>query len=108
MSQDKLGEELGVTFQQVQKYERGVNRIGASRLHQISLVLGVPVGFFFDGLEAEAVAGVSDQGQTPLVSDFINSSEGVALAASFSKITNARVRRRLLDLIRTLGEDDAA
>lgn len=109
LSQDKLGEELGVTFQQVQKYERGANRIGASRLFRVSQVLGVPVGFFFDGLETVGAGGFAEGDQTPLIDDFINSSEGVALAAAFARIKNPSVRRKLLELARTLaGEPEAA
>lgn len=108
MSQDRLGDELGVTFQQVQKYERGTNRIGASRLFQIALVLGVPVNFFFEGALGEAPAGFAEGDQTPLVNDFINSPEGVSLAAAFSRIRDSKVRRRVLELVRTLGEEDNA
>ena len=107
MSQDKLGEELGVTFQQVQKYERGANRIGASRLFNISRVLGVPVDFFFDGIEGTAASGFSENDQTPLVNEFINSPEGVALAAAFSRISDNTVRRRVLELVRALADDVA-
>lgn len=105
MSQEKLGDELGVTFQQVQKYERGANRIGASRLYRVSRVLQVPIGFFFEGLEAAPVAGFADGDQTPLIDDFINSPEGVALAAAFARIREPAVRRKLLELARTLSED---
>lgn len=107
LSQDKLGEELGVTFQQVQKYERGANRIGASRLFQMARVLDVPVGFFFDGMEQKAVEGFAEGDQTPLVNNFINSPEGVALAASFSKIKDPKVRRRVLDLVKSLSDEAA-
>lgn len=103
LSQDKLGEELGVTFQQVQKYERGANRIGASRLFRVSQVLGVPVSFFFEGLEAGEVAGFAEGDQTPLIDDFINSSEGVALASAFAQIRDPAVRRKLLELARALA-----
>jgi transcriptional regulator with XRE-family HTH domain len=103
MSQEKLGDELGVTFQQVQKYERGANRIGASRLYRVSKVLQVPVGFFFEGLEGAPVGGFAEGDQTPLVDDFINSPEGVALAAAFARIREPSVRRKLLELARTLS-----
>lgn len=106
MSQDKLGDELGVTFQQVQKYERGANRIGASRLFQMAKVLSVPVAFFFEGMEDTTATGFAEGDQTPLVDDFINSPEGVALAAAFSQIRDSRVRRRVLELVRTLAESD--
>ena len=106
MSQEKLGEELGVTFQQVQKYERGANRIGASRLYRLSRVLDVPVQYFFEGLgEKSAVTGMAEGDQTPIVYDFIQSSDGVALAEAFSRIRDIKVRRRILELVRTLAEE---
>lgn len=107
MSQDKLGEELGVTFQQVQKYERGANRIGASRLYQISVVLDVPVTFFYEGIKGRPLTGVAEDEQTAFVQDFINSPEGVSLAAAFTRIQDPRVRRRVLELVRTLAGGDA-
>ena len=109
MSQEKLGEELGVTFQQVQKYERGANRVGASRLYRLSRVLDVPVQYFFEGLgEKSAATGMAEGDQTPIVYDFIQSSDGVALAESFSRIRDVRVRRRILELVRTLAEEAGA
>ncbi len=107
MSQEKLGDELGVTFQQVQKYERGANRVGASRLYRLSRVLEVPVQFFFEGLgEKSAVSGMAEGDQTPIVYDFIQSSDGVSLAEAFSRIRDARVRRRVLELVRTLAAEE--
>ncbi len=108
MSQDKLGDELGVTFQQVQKYERGANRIGASRLFQMARVLSVPISFFFEGMEDTTATGFAEGDQTPLVDDFINSPEGVALAAAFSRIRDSRVRRRVLELVRVLADGDGS
>jgi transcriptional regulator with XRE-family HTH domain len=106
MSQEKLGDELGVTFQQVQKYERGANRVGASRLYRLSRVLEVPVQFFFEGLSDQApVKTMADNDQTPIVYDFIQSSDGVSLAESFSRIKDAKVRRRVLELVRTLANE---
>ncbi|WP_366145040.1 helix-turn-helix transcriptional regulator [Maricaulis sp.] len=106
MSQEKLGDELGVTFQQVQKYERGANRVGASRLYRLSRVLEVPVQFFFEGLSDQApLAAMADNDQTPIVYDFIQSSDGVSLAESFSRIKDAKVRRRVLELVRTLANE---
>lgn len=106
MSQEKLGDELGVTFQQVQKYERGANRVGASRLYRLSRVLEVPVQFFFEGLSDQApVKAMADNDQTPVVYDFIQSSDGVSLAESFSRIKDAKVRRRVLELVRTLANE---
>jgi len=107
MSQEKLGDELGVTFQQVQKYERGANRVGASRLYRLSRVLEVPVQFFFEGLHEETqLTGMADNDQTPIVYDFIQSSDGVSLAESFSRIKDPKVRRRVLELVRTLASEE--
>ncbi|GJL96366.1 MAG: transcriptional regulator [Hyphobacterium sp.] len=108
MSQEKLGDELGVTFQQVQKYERGANRIGASRLYSLANVLDVPVNFFFDGLTGIAAGGVAESDQSPIVYDFIQSSDGVALAEAFSRIKTPKVRRRVLELVRSLADEDEA
>lgn len=106
MSQEKLGDQLGVTFQQVQKYERGSNRVGASRLWKMSEVLDVPVGFFFDGLGPDAQLGHFAEGdQTPIVYDFINSTDGVALAKAVSQIKSKAVRRQILELARSLAKD---
>ena len=111
MTQEKLGENLGVTFQQVQKYERGTNRVGASRLWNISRVLDVPVSFFYDGLEDDREYDqeydkVAENKQMPIVYDFINSSDGVAFAKAVSRISNKAVRRQLLELARSLADDD--
>jgi len=111
LSQEKLGDELGVTFQQVQKYERGANRVGASRLWKLSEVLDVPVSFFYDGLSTE-YGGQSDSpallsespDQSPVVYDFINSTDGVSLAKAILKIKNKAVRRQILELARALGD----
>ena len=108
MSQEKLGEELGVTFQQVQKYERGANRIGAGRLWTLARVLDVPVAFFYEGVaESMAQPGFAEGDQTPIVDDFIQSSDGVALAQAFAKIKDPKVRRRVLELVRTLAAEAA-
>jgi len=107
MSQEKLGDALGVTFQQVQKYERGANRVGASRLWRLSQVLDVPVNFFYDGLAENAPATAFGEGdQTPVVYDFINSTDGVALAMAVSKIKNKAVRRQILELARSLSAEE--
>ena len=109
MSQERLGEQLGVTFQQVQKYERGANRVGASRLWRLSQVLDVPVSFFFEGLNADIESGeFAENDQMPIVYDFINSSDGVALAKAVSQIKNKAVRRQILELARSLAKDSAA
>ena len=106
MSQEKLGDQHGVTFQQVQKYERGANRVGASRLWKMSQVMEVPVGFFFDGLgEVGAVTEFAEDDQLPIVYDFINSTDGVNLAKAVSQIKNKAVRRQILELARSLAKD---
>lgn len=106
MSQEKLGDQLGVTFQQVQKYERGANRVGASRLWKMSQVMEVPVGFFFDGLGHEnAITEFAEDDQMPIVYDFINSTDGVNLAKAVSQIKNKAVRRQILELARSLAKD---
>ena len=105
MSQERLGNKLGVTFQQIQKYERGSNRVGASRLWKISQVLNVDVGFFFDGLEEEgSISEFAADDQLPIVYDFIKSTDGVALAKAVSQINNKAVRRQVLELARALSK----
>jgi transcriptional regulator with XRE-family HTH domain len=109
MSQEKLGEHLGITFQQIQKYEKGTNRIGASRLQHIARVLSVPVAFFFEdapGPAGEVVAGMAEPQQTNYVVDFLSSSEGIQLNKAFIRIKDARVRRRVIDLVRSMAGDD--
>jgi len=106
MSQEKLGNQLGVTFQQVQKYERGTNRVGASRLWRMAQVMDVPVSFFYDGLGEDAPQTEFAEGdQTPIVYDFINSTDGVSLAMAVSKIKHKAVRRQILELARSLAEN---
>lgn len=105
MSQEKLGEQLGITFQQIQKYEKGTNRIGASRLQNIASVLSVPVGFFFDGAPGHGEASASDSKSGSYVVDFLSSSEGLQLNRAFVRISDAKVRRRIVDLVRALAGD---
>jgi transcriptional regulator with XRE-family HTH domain len=106
MSQEKLGESLGITFQQIQKYEKGTNRVGASRLQAISTILNVPVSFFFEDAPGvpTATGGMSEPNSTSFVVDFLNSAEGLQLNRAFAKISDAKVRRKLVDLVRTLAE----
>lgn len=109
MSQEKLGEKLGITFQQVQKYEKGTNRIGASRLFRISEVLGVPVSFFYDDLPGKSdgnVAGFAESRSESYVVDFISSAEGLQLNKAFLKIHDPRVRRKVVELVRALADKD--
>jgi len=106
MSQEQLGEQLGITFQQVQKYERGTNRVGASRLWGISKVLEVPVQYFYDGLPDGVEAG--ENSEPPEIYEFINSSDGVALAMAVTQIKNKSVRRQILELARSLAAQETA
>lgn len=105
MSQEKLGEQLGITFQQIQKYEKGTNRIGASRLQNIATVLSVPVGFFFDGAPGQGESSSNDSKSGSYVVDFLSSSEGLQLNRAFVRISDAKVRRRIVDLVRALAGD---
>jgi transcriptional regulator with XRE-family HTH domain len=109
MSQTELGTDIGLTFQQVQKYEKGTNRIGAGRLHEISRILQVPISFFFEGGPREAGAH-SDTDTPPLptyVTDFLATSDGLALTKAFMQIKDANLRRRIVSLVQeiTSGED---
>lgn len=105
VSQEKLAEALGLTFQQVQKYERGANRVSASKLYEIARTLQTPVTYFFDGL---ADAGEIEHGDVlseQAVSDFLLTSEGMELAALFPRIRRGPVRRRILELLRALTDE---
>jgi len=110
MSQEKLGDALGLTFQQVQKYEKGTNRIGASRLQQISQILQVPVSFFFEGApqipgQEGSPVGMDEAPSPAYVSDFLATSDGLALTKAFMRIKNAKLRRRIVDLVEQVAED---
>jgi transcriptional regulator with XRE-family HTH domain len=111
LSQEKLGEAIGLTFQQVQKYERGTNRIGASRLHELSRVLDVPVSFFFDDTDpvrAPATGGFAGLPAEAFEADPLRKRETVELIRAFFAIEDATVRQRLLDLIKALGTESDA
>jgi transcriptional regulator with XRE-family HTH domain len=107
MSQEKLGNALGLTFQQVQKYEKGTNRIGASRLQQIAHIVQVPVAFFFEGAPSVPGAGRHDgMGEAPspaYVSDFLATSDGLALTKAFTRIGDSKLRRRIVDLVEQIA-----
>lgn len=115
MSQEKLGEHLGLTFQQVQKYEKGVNRIGASRLFDLAKVLGVPVQFFYDeapagthGQASEPMTGFAEQPGESYVVEFLGSRDGLELNKAFARIKDSKVRRTIVDLVRSLaGEEES-
>ena len=109
MSQEKLGESLGITFQQIQKYEKGANRIGASRLQEIANVLNTPVSFFFDDAPSGQKArggGFSDSDSANYVVDFLSSSEGLQLNRAFVKIRDPKVRRKIVEMVRALADSD--
>ena len=107
MSQEKLGDLLGLTFQQVQKYEKGVNRIGAGRLYEMSRILNVPVDFFYEGVNGAAgQPGGGDEGAP--VMEFVSSGEGMQLSLAFMKIKDTKVRKRVLDLVKSLADEEAA
>jgi transcriptional regulator with XRE-family HTH domain len=111
MSQEKLGDALSLTFQQVQKYEKGTNRIGASRLQQISQILQVPVAFFFEGapiLSGGTVAeGLQEAASPAYVSDFLATSDGLSLTKAFMRIPDPKLRRRIVDLVQQIAGGDA-
>lgn len=105
LSQEKLGDALGLTFQQIQKYEKGTNRIGASRLHQIADILQVPVSFLFEGgpSSSTTVEGLGEAPSPAYVSDFLATSEGLALTRAFTRITDAKLRRSIVDLVEQIA-----
>ena len=111
MSQEKLGEYLGLTFQQVQKYEKGVNRIGASRLFDLAKVLGVQVQFFYEeapvGVHGTGpAAGFAEKPAESYVVEFLSSREGLELNKAFSKITDPKVRRSVVELVKSMAGDE--
>jgi transcriptional regulator with XRE-family HTH domain len=108
MSQEKLGDALGLTFQQVQKYEKGTNRIGASRLQQMSLILEVPVSFFFEGAPSDRPVPSGDAPSTTYVTDFLATTDGLTLVKAFMRIPNPKLRRRIVDLVEEMAGEDGA
>ncbi len=111
MSQEKLAEHLGLTFQQVQKYERGSNRVSASKLYEISRALQASVAYFFEHLIVPGEQGLAGLGEGPTPEfrhDFIMTPEGMELAKAFPRITRRKVRRQVLELVKALAEEDAA
>lgn len=108
LSQDSLARVLGVTFQQVQKYEKGVNRISAARLFTIAESLGAPVSYFFEDVATTLGHGVSETERTNYVADTLATPEGLQLVMLFHAIKSPRVRRRVVELVRALAEDDGA
>ena len=107
MSQDKLGQAIGLTFQQIQKYEKGTNRIGASRLYQFATVLDVPPGWFFEGLEGQPVEARNGTlleaaaQETPPLNTFTR--EDIELLRAFQSVSNPTLRRRVMELVRAMA-----
>ncbi len=106
MTQEKLGEALGVTFQQVQKYEKGTNRIGASRLQHIASIQQVPISFFFEGAPGSSSSVLEEVPSSAYVSDFYATSDGLALTKAYMRIQNAKLRRSIVDLVKQIAGDD--
>jgi len=106
LSQDKLGDALGLTFQQVQKYEKGVNRIGASRIFELSKILEVPVQYFYDDFDSRTGVsyGFAETSGNDAFMELLHSPEGVQLCRHFADISDAKVRKRVLDLVKTLAD----
>jgi transcriptional regulator with XRE-family HTH domain len=119
MSQSRLGTAVGLTFQQVQKYERGTNRMGASRIFRFSQILAVPVSYFYDEMAAAIVAnqpqgsGFAEAGQSPLddeempQEDLLQRRETLDLVRAFYKITDPKQRRKVLELIKAMSTAEA-
>ena len=111
MSQTNLGDGLGLSFQQVQKYEKGTNRLSASKLQQCAGILQVPVEFFFDGAPnapGQTHDGFSEAPSPAYVSDFLATSDGLALTKAFMGIKDAKLRRRIVDLVEQIAGPDKA
>ena len=103
LSQEKLGDRLGITFQQIQKYEKGTNRIGASRLQAMANALDVPVSYFFPDQATSDGGGLQEPG-ADFVMDFMSTTEGVELSRAFMRISDAKVRRKIVELVRALAD----
>jgi transcriptional regulator with XRE-family HTH domain len=110
VSQEKLAEQLGLTFQQIQKYEKGANRVSASKLYDIARALNASIEYFFRGLAdpSGAMDGVAENDTRPFVHDFVTTAEGQELVSEFAKIQDQQVRKQMLDLIKSLARNQAA
>jgi transcriptional regulator with XRE-family HTH domain len=108
MSQERLGELLGLTFQQVQKYEKGVNRIGAGRLFEIARILGVPIQYFYESVTEQLASapGFAEHDSQPVL-EFVSSGDGLQLSLAYMRIKDPKVRKRVLDLVKSLAEDSS-
>jgi transcriptional regulator with XRE-family HTH domain len=109
VTQERLADDLGLTFQQVQKYERGANRISASKLYEIAAALQTGTAYFFEGL-ADPASAKSGEGVDPeserFVNAFLMSAEGLELAELFTRLASPRLRRRIVDLVRSMVEEE--
>ena len=106
LSQEKLGDKLGITFQQIQKYEKGTNRVGASRLKAMSEALDVPISYFFpDSPPDGAGAGLQESGAA-FLNDFMSTSEGLELGRAFVRIRNQKARRKLIELAKAIADSE--
>jgi transcriptional regulator with XRE-family HTH domain len=107
MSQEKLGEALGITFQQIQKYEKGANRIGASRLQELARILNVAPAFFFEDAPSGGApaAGFAEPSASSYLVDFLSTPEGLQLNKAFALIRDPKIRRSILDLVASLARD---
>jgi transcriptional regulator with XRE-family HTH domain len=105
MSQEKLGDKLGLTFQQVQKYEKGTNRVSASRLQQLSGILNVPIPFFFEGVPQPGGAARQTQGTSvAFITDFLGRADGHELVKAFRRIKKAPLRRAIVRMVEAIAE----
>lgn len=106
VSQERLAEAIGLTFQQVQKYERAANRVSASKLYEMARALKTSIAYFYEGLPEGDAVGLEAVEARPGAQAFLLTAEGLELAYTFPKIRRARVRRRILDLVRAMVEED--
>ena len=107
MSQSKLGDALGLTFQQIQKYERGANRIGSSRVYKLSKILDVPISYFFDEMPIEVASGAAPavgEEQEAFQQDNLAKRESLELVRSYYKIRDTKVRQRIFELVKVIGK----
>jgi len=106
MSQEKLGDMLGLTFQQVQKYEKGTNRISVSRLVDIAKILGVDIHFFFNGIKSIKSDGFAEGDTPPYISEVMSTPEGLQLIRTFTSIKNSKVRKSIVQLVTALASQE--
>jgi transcriptional regulator with XRE-family HTH domain len=104
MSQEKLGDALGISFQQIQKYEKGTNRIGSSRLQHIASILQVPIPFFFEGLPEFDTSGIVNAPSPAYVTDFVSTTDGLNLIKAFMRIKDTKKRRCIVNLVEEIAE----